>query len=83
MVRGGGPGPPGHPPGSAPEFISISFEDEVDSAVADPGFPVGLGRRPVVGRGGRRPPTHTLFSKNVCENERNGSCWGVGWGARR
>ena len=26
--------------------------------------------------GGRRPPTHTLFSKNICENKRNGSCWG-------
>ena len=38
-------------------------------AVADPGFPVG-GRRPV-GGGGRQPPTHTLFSENVCENERN------------
>ena len=39
--------------------------------VADPGFPVGGGgggRRPV---GGHQPPTHTLFSKNICENERN------------
>ena len=41
-------------------------------AVADPGFPVG---------GGRRPPTWALFAKNVCENERIGSCWGEG--ARR
>ena len=38
-------------------------------AVADPGFPVGGGCRPVGGR--RQPPTCTLFSKNVCENERN------------
>ena len=43
-------------------------------AVADPGFPVG-GRRPV---GGRQPPTRTLFSENICENERNGSRWGGG-----
>ena len=41
--------------------------------VADPGFPIG-GRRPV---GGRQPPTRTLFDENVCENERNGSCWGA------
>ena len=27
--------------------------------------------------GGHQPLTHTLFGKNVCENERNGSCWGV------
>ena len=39
-------------------------------AVADPGFPVG--------GGGCRPPTRTLFGKNRCENERNGSCWGGG-----
>ena len=38
------------------------------NAVADPGFPVGGGRRPV---GGRQPPAHTLLGKNVCENERN------------
>ena len=31
---------------------------------------------PLGGGGGRRPPMHTLFGKNVCENERNGSCWG-------
>ena len=31
--------------------------------VADPGFPVG--------GGGCQPPTRTLFSENVCENERN------------
>ena len=30
--------------------------------------------------GGHQPPTRTLFSENVCKNERNGSCWG---GARR
>ena len=34
------------------------------------------GRRPV-GGGGHRPPTRTLFGKNICENERNGSCWGA------
>ena len=33
-----------------------------DIPVADPGFPVG---------GGRQPPMRTLFSENVCENERN------------
>ena len=38
-------------------------------------FPLG-GRRPV--GGGHRPLTHTLFGKNVCENERNGSSWGGG-----
>ena len=26
--------------------------------------------------GGCQPPMHTLFGENVCENERNGSCWG-------
>ena len=26
--------------------------------------------------GGRQPPTRTLFGENVCENERNLSCWG-------
>ena len=26
------------------------------------------------GGGGRQPPTRTLFGKNVCQNERNGSC---------
>ena len=40
--------------------------------MADPGFPVG--------GGGRRPPTGTLFDKNICENERNLSCWGGGGG---
>ena len=43
-------------------------------AVADPGFPVGGAPT----SWGCRPLTHTLFSKNVCENERNGSCWGGG-----
>ena len=28
--------------------------------------------------GGRQPPMRTLFCENVCENERNGSCWGGG-----
>ena len=27
---------------------------------------------------GHRLPTRTLFGKNVCENKRNGSCWGGG-----
>ena len=27
--------------------------------------------------GGHRPPMHMLFGKNVCENERIGSCWGA------
>ena len=26
--------------------------------------------------GGRQPLMHTLFGKNVCKSERNGSCWG-------
>ena len=48
-------------------------------AVADPGFPVGGGggAEPL---GGRQPPTWVLFGKNVCENERIGSCWGGGGG---
>ena len=29
-----------------------------------------------LGGGGHQPPMRTLFSENVCENERNGSCWG-------
>ena len=37
---------------------------------ADPGFPIGEGG------GWRRPPMWALFSENVCENERIGSCWG-------
>ena len=45
---------------------------------ADPGFPVGGGAEPL---GGRQPATWALFSKNVCENEKIGSCWGGG--ARR
>ena len=40
-------------------------------SVADPGFPVGGGE-------GRQPLTLALFGKNVCENERIGSCWGGG-----
>ena len=44
-------------------------------SVADPGFPVG-GRAPI--RGGRGPPTWTLFSENVCENKRIGSHRGGG-----
>ena len=35
-------------------------------------FPLG-GCQPI---GGHQPLTCTLFGKNVCENERNGSCWG-------
>ena len=38
------------------------------SAVADPGFPIGGGADPF---GGCQPLTHTLFGKNICENERN------------
>ena len=44
--------------------------------MADPGFPVGGGADPL--GGGHRPLMCTLFGKNVCENERNGSCWGGG-----
>ena len=51
-------------------------EDPMGCSVADPGFPVGGGADPL--GGGRRPPTHTLFGKNECENKRNGSCWGGG-----
>ena len=40
-------------------------------------FPLG-GVNPL---GGRRPSTRTLFGENVCENERNGSCWGRAGGA--
>ena len=44
------------------------------NAVADPGFPMG-GMDPL---GGCGPPTWVLFGenvcKNVCENERVGSC---------
>ena len=46
-------------------------------SVADPGFPVGGGADLL---GGCQPPTRTLFGENVCENERNGSCWGGGAG---
>ena len=43
--------------------------------MADPGFPIGG----VPTRwGGRQPLTRTLFSENVCKNERNGSCGGGG-----
>ena len=44
------------------------------SAVADPGFPVG--GAPSRWWRGRQPLTWVLFGKNVCENERIGSCWG-------
>ena len=44
------------------------------SSVADPGFPVGGGV--LTHWGGHQPLMHTLFGENVCENERNGSCWG-------
>ena len=46
-------------------------------SVTDPGFSVGGGADPL---GGHRPPTCTLFGKNVCENKTIGSCWG---GTRR
>ena len=39
----------------------------------DPGFSVG-GCGPILG--GFWPPTWALFSENVCENERIGSCRG-------
>ena len=45
----------------------------------DPGFPAG-GRRAVEGR---PPPMWALFGKNVCENERIGSCWRGGTHRRR
>ena len=41
----------------------------------DPGFSVGGGRGPIFG--GFWPPMWALFSKNVCENERIGSCRGA------
>ena len=44
------------------------------TTVADPDFPL----RGAPTRWGGRPLMHTLFDKNVCENERNGSCWGGG-----
>ena len=50
-------------------------------SVADPGFPVGGGAP--THWGGCQPLMHTLFGKNVCENERNGSCWGGGGRRRR
>ena len=31
---------------------------------------------PLVGGGGRQPPTWALLGKNMCQNERIGSCWG-------
>ena len=45
--------------------------------VADPGFPIG-GHGPI--RGGCGPPTRALFGKNVCKNERIGSCRGCALG---
>ena len=44
--------------------------------MADPGFPVGGEGAPSHG-GGCQPPMWVIFGKNVCENERIGSCWGV------
>ena len=49
-----------------PESYNVLAISQMTLPVADPGFPVG--RRPV---GGHQPLTHTLFSKNVCKNERN------------
>ena len=43
----------------------------INIAVADPGFPVGGSADLLGGGGGRQPPTHTLFGKNICENKRN------------
>ena len=44
--------------------------------VADPGFPVGERGAEQLGR--HQPPTWALFGKNVCKNERLGSCVGGG-----
>ena len=59
--------------------VNTLMGENIDNAVADPGFPIG--GAPTCW-GVCRPPMRTLFSENVCENERNGSCWGGG-GARR
>ena len=58
-------------------MTSFTLHTPIDSPnpVADPGFPMGGGADPL---GGHQPPTHTLFGENVCENKRNGSCWGGG-----
>ena len=48
------------------------------STVADPGFTIGEGGADLLG--GCQPLMCTLFGKNICENERNGSCWGGGGG---
>ena len=52
---------------------------EEQYSVADPGFPVGEACKLLGGGGGRAPPTWTLFSKNVCKNERIG--YHRGWHA--
>ena len=53
-----------------PNIIAVTemHQSVIPSTVADPGFPVG----------GRRPPMLALFGKNICKNERIGSCWGGG-----
>ena len=54
--------------------IPLRLQLPIFKAVAHPGFPVGGGAEPL---GGHQPPMWALFGKNVCENERIGSCWGV------
>ena len=39
-------------------------------------FPLGGGGRRPVG-GGHGPLRRTLLDENICENKRNGSCWGL------
>ena len=48
------------------------FTKSGKKSVADPGFPVGGVCRVI---GGCQPLMWVLFGKNVCENERIGSCW--------
>ena len=76
----GGPGP-WDPPGSTPATVwwgiwRTSFHGRHCSIIYQwqiQDFPLG-GTNPL---GGHWPLTHTLFGKNVCENERNGSCLGA------
>ena len=59
------------------KFINeyVDFMEQLQIPVADPGFPVGG----VPSHwGGCQPPMWVLFGKNICENERIGSCWGGG-----
>ena len=54
-------------------FICL-YHIQIHMAVADPGFPVG-GHQAI---GGHQPPMWVPFGKNICENERIGSCFGEG-----